>query len=42
MPVSQAVRHDAVNAMLSEFLKENSRVEKLEATSRASKRKSKR
>jgi hypothetical protein len=42
MPVSQAVRYDAVNAMLSEFLKENSRVEKLEATSRASKRKTKR
>jgi hypothetical protein len=41
MPVSQAVRYDAVNAMLREFLKEHCKVEKLEATSRASKRKSK-
>jgi hypothetical protein len=33
MLVSQAVRYDAVNAMLREFLKEHRKVEKLEATS---------
>jgi hypothetical protein len=43
MPVSQAVRYDAMNAMLlNEFLKEHRRARNWKQPSRASKRKSKR